>query len=82
MLATLTCTCIFVETFHHAQNYLQIKSRKFSSRRFAYVAGTSQIAKGLSECQINEMRIVFGEMLFVNSVRYSTVRSGIKMLKL
>ena len=57
--AKLTCTCILVETFHHARNYVQIKSRQLSSGRFAYVAGALQIAKGLHECQINEMRIAF-----------------------
>ena len=61
--AKLTCT------FHHTENYVQIKSRQFLSGRFAYVAGASQIAKGLRECQINEMWI-----LFVNSVRYTTMR--------
>ena len=36
-----------------------IKSRQFLGGRFVYVAGASQIAKGLRECQINEMRIAF-----------------------
>ena len=53
------CTCILVDTFHHARNYVQIKYRLFSSGRFAYVAGASQIAKGLREYQINEMQIAF-----------------------
>ena len=57
--AKLTCTCILVETFHHGRNYVQIKSRQYSSGRFVYVADASQIAKGLRECQINEVRIAF-----------------------
>ena len=43
--AKLTCTCILVETFHHARNYVQIKCRKFSSGQFVYIAGASQIAR-------------------------------------